>query len=177
MTQNQFVGTWRLVSWENRDEDGNVSYPVGQDAVGYIMYTEDGYMSANLMKANRPNFAVGDLLGGTTEEKVRAAETYIAYCGQYEIQANDRKVIHRIKASLFPNWVGVKQERFFEFMGNNQLSLSTAPFLMSGKQQTASVIWERASTNKGQKPDTTISTRDRISQMAAPIKKLFGKIS
>jgi hypothetical protein len=146
MIQNQFVGTWRLVSWENRDEDGNVSYPMGQDAVGYIMYTEDGYMSANLMKANRPTFTAGDLLGGTPEEKARAAETYIAYCGQYEIQTN--KVIHHIKASLFPNWVGLKQERFFEFIGNNQLSLSAAPFLMSGKQRTARVLWERVSRQK-----------------------------
>jgi hypothetical protein len=174
MTQNQFVGTWRLVSWENRDEDGNVSYPVGQDAFGYVMYTEDGYMSATVMEANRPNFAVGDFLGGTPEEQAMAAQTYVAYCGKYEIQAN--KVIHYVEASLFPNWVGVKQERFFEFKGN-LLSLSTAPMLMNGKQQTAHLIWQGVSSNKGHKPRTTISTRDWISQMTSPIKKLFGMMS
>jgi hypothetical protein len=145
--QNQFVGTWRLVSWENRDDSGNVSYPFGQDAVGYLIYTEDGYMSGTLMKAkaNRPNFAVGDILGGSTEEQARAVQTYIHYCGKYEIQVN--KVIHHIEASLFPNWVGINQERFFEFQGN-RLSLSTPPLLMNGKQQRGYLIWERTSRPK-----------------------------
>lgn len=37
MTQNPFVGTWRLVSCELRGSDGQVSYPLAQDAVGYII--------------------------------------------------------------------------------------------------------------------------------------------
>jgi hypothetical protein len=42
---NPLIGTWRLVSWENRSvEDGEVSYPLGKDASGYIMYNQDGYM-------------------------------------------------------------------------------------------------------------------------------------
>lgn len=145
MMPNQFVGTWRLVSWENRDDSGNVSYPFGQDAVGYLIYTEDGYMSGTLMRANRPSFAGQDILGGSLEEQARAVQSYIAYCGKYEIQSN--KVIHHISASLFPNWVGITQERFFEFQGN-QLSLSTPPLLMNGKQQRGYLIWERASGRK-----------------------------
>jgi len=147
MTQNQFVGTWRLVSCENRDADGQISYPYGEDAVGYITYTADGYMSMTVMKANRPHFAAGDLLGGSIDEQAMAAQTYASYCGRYEIQTNN-KVIHHIEASLFPNWVGIDQERFFEFMANNQLSLNTAPFLVGGKQQTAHLIWESVGTNK-----------------------------
>ncbi len=143
--QNQFVGTWRLLSWENRDESGNVSYPFGQDAVGYLIYTDDGYMSGTLMKANRPSFAGGDVLGGSTQEQAMATQTYIHYCGKYEIQSN--KVIHHIETSLFPNWVGINQERFFEFQGK-QLSLSTPLLLMNGKLQRGFLIWERASQQK-----------------------------
>lgn len=146
MTQNQLIGTWRLISSELRDAEGQVSYPNGKDATGYIIYTADGYMSATIMRANRANFAAGDLLGGTIEEKARAAETYIAYCSRYEIQGN--KVIHHVETSLFPNWVGVDQERFFELQGN-QLSLSTPPILLAGKLQTGHLIWERVGTNKG----------------------------
>ncbi|HEY9674520.1 MAG TPA: lipocalin-like domain-containing protein [Waterburya sp.] len=143
--QSQFVGSWRLISWENRDDSGNVSYPFGQDAIGYLIYTDDGYMSGTLMKANRPHFAGQDILGGSIEEQARAAQSYIHYCGKYEIQTN--KVIHHIEASLFPNWVGINQERFFEFQGN-QLSLSTPPLLMNGKQQRGYLIWERTGTPK-----------------------------
>jgi low temperature requirement protein LtrA len=38
MVSNPLIGTWRLLSWENRSvDDGQVSYPLGKDATGYIM--------------------------------------------------------------------------------------------------------------------------------------------
>lgn len=140
MAQNPFVGTWRLVSFELRGSDGQVSYPLGQDAVGYIMYNEDGYMSVAMMSANRLKFATGDIGAGTNEEKTAAADTYVSYSGRYAIQGG--KVVHHVEVSFFPNWVGVDQERLFELDGN-MLSLSTPPFLFSGRQQTAHLIWER----------------------------------
>ena len=142
MENNQFIGSWRLVSYEVRDTDNLVTYPLGEGGIGYLIYTPDGYMSVTLMKANRPKFADGDVLGGSIEEQAMAFQTYSAYCGRYEIQTN--KVIHHVEASLFPNWVGVDHERFFEFK-NNRLSLTTPPFLMSGKQQVNYLLWERIS--------------------------------
>ncbi len=73
MTPNPLVGTWRLVSWENRSTDGTVSHPLGRDAVGLIIYTDDGYMSVAMMRADREPFAADDLLGGTPDEQARAA--------------------------------------------------------------------------------------------------------
>ncbi|MBC6478284.1 MAG: lipocalin-like domain-containing protein [Hormoscilla sp. GM7CHS1pb] len=37
MTENKFVGTWQLVSFELRDEDGQVIYLYGKDPIGYIV--------------------------------------------------------------------------------------------------------------------------------------------
>ncbi len=66
MTSNPLIGTWRLISWENRSvDDGQVSYPLGKDAVGYIMYNPDGYMFVAIMSSNRPRFAADDLLSAT----------------------------------------------------------------------------------------------------------------
>ena len=108
--------------------DGQVTYPFGRDAVGYYLFAENGYMSAAIMGAHRPKFGAGDVLGGTTEEKVAAAETYISYCGKYEIQA-DKLVVH-VEVSFFPNWIGVDQVRLFELTDNNNtLTLSTPPLL------------------------------------------------
>ena len=112
MEANLLVGSWRLVSWENRDADGTVSYPMGRDVQGYIMYNPDGYMSVIITGPDRPAFRDADLGGGTDEERARAAATCIAYCGRYELQAG--RVVHYVELSLFPNWVGTTQERFLE---------------------------------------------------------------
>ncbi len=101
-------------------------------------------MSVVIMTANRPKFATENILRGSTEEKAAAAGTYISYCGKYEIL--DGKVIHHVEVSLFPNWVGVDQERFFEFQGD-RLLLSTPPIMYDGKQLTDHVLWERVLSN------------------------------
>jgi hypothetical protein len=141
MASNPLIGTWRLISWENRRVvDGQVSYPLGKDAVGYIMYNEDGYMFVAIMGSNRLRFAADDLLSGTKEEEAQAEETYVSYCGRYEFHGDS--VIHHVELSLFPNWVGVEQERLVEVTGN-RLTLSTRPILLRGIQQRAHLIWER----------------------------------
>ena len=141
MMRNPFVGTWKLVSFEVRRPDGKVTYPWGNDLVGRLMYTDDGYMSVAMMAADRPRFAAIDLTKGSMQEKVAAADKYISYAGRYEVQGS--KVIHHVDVSLFPNWVGGDQERNFEFEGN-RLMLSTDPVAGDEKQKTGHLIWERA---------------------------------
>lgn len=138
---DRFIGTWRLISFERKSEDGQVSYPLGQDPVGYLVYSTDGYISGALMTANRPKWAVGtDMTTGTPEEKIASAETFFSYCGPYEVHEN--KVIHHVKACLIPNWLDTKQERFFEFE-ENRLTLSPPPQIIAGVRYTNRLVWER----------------------------------
>ena len=141
MTDKRFVGAWRLLTLEIESEDGEVTHPMGPKPGGYIMYTEGGYMSVAISAQKRAGFASDDMGQGTTEEKVAAAETYVSYCGRYEV--HDGKVTHDIEVSFFPNWVGTKQTRDFEF-DEERLKLSTAPYLVYGKMQTARLVWSRA---------------------------------
>ena len=141
MSNQLLVGSWKLVSLESRDANGNISYPWGKDTLGYLIYNADGYMSVAIMSSNRNKFSSGDLKGGTTEEKVAAADPYISYCGTYEIKQD--MVIHHIELSFFPNWIGVDQKRMLSIDGN-RLSLSTPPIAVAGIEQTHHLIWERA---------------------------------
>ena len=50
MTAEKFVGTWKLISYESRFEDGQVEYPMEKDAFGRVIYTTEGYMSGHLMR-------------------------------------------------------------------------------------------------------------------------------
>src|SRR5947209_6998102 len=54
-------------------------YPMGEEPEGIIMYTPDGYMSAQIMHPGRPKFASGDWFRGTEEEIKEEALGYIAF--------------------------------------------------------------------------------------------------
>ena len=128
MVSNPLIGIWRLLSWENRNVvDSEVGYPLGKDAAGYIMYGQDGYMSVAIMRPDRAKFAAGDLLSESAQERAQAASTYVSYCGRYEFRGDT--VVHRVELSLFPNWIGVEQERLVEVAGD-RLILSTRPILL-----------------------------------------------
>jgi hypothetical protein len=54
---NDVLGAWELVSYTEGDNHGGpITYPLGPDALGLIMYTADGYMSAQIMRRDRPAF-------------------------------------------------------------------------------------------------------------------------
>jgi hypothetical protein len=141
-TIQKFIGTWKLVSSEFRTSDGQVSYPLGQGAVGILMYDSGGRMAAQLMRSDRPPFASGDMRRGTPEEIRAAADGYVAYFGRYDVDDNKATVVHHVEGSLFPNWVGQDQVRFFEFSAG-RLTLKTLPFLSGGQEITGILVWER----------------------------------
>jgi len=137
-SRDDFVGTWKLVSIDTRKEDGSL-HRSGK-RTGYIIYSADGYMSVAFMKEGRSEFASGDIRGGTVEEKVEALNGYISYSGRYEVAGGS--VYHNIEVSLFPNWIGDKQVRFYEFDGN-RLTLSTPLQLVGGMMLSSHLVWER----------------------------------
>ncbi len=55
-----------------------VFYPMRRNASGLIIYSPDGYMSAQIMKTGRPPYAAGEMQDGTTEELSIAARGYLA---------------------------------------------------------------------------------------------------
>jgi hypothetical protein len=136
--RDALIGAWRLVSWENRAADGQVTYPMGTGAIGYLIYTADRRFSVMISRAGRSGSAQDDLLGGTTEEKARAVEGFVAYAGRYSFHGD--RVVHHVELSLFPNWVGTDQERWVELAGE-RLTLSASPLLLAGKQQVPRLVW------------------------------------
>jgi len=143
--RDRLVGAWKLVSCVEEPVDGSAhSFPLGQNPVGIIMYTSDGYMSAQLMAANRVVFASGDWFDGTADEYRYQASTYIAYSGPFSAEEEKRILTHSMFVSLFPNWTGQVQTRVVEVDGDI-LHLSTAsPIKSAGKIVMAHLRWRRA---------------------------------
>lgn len=142
-TKERFVGTWKLVLWESQRSNGEVIEPrMGRDTVGWIMYDTTGHMCVEIMRGDRPKFSSNDIGGGTPEEKKSAYEGYIAYCGTYKVNEEEGTVTHHVELSLFPNWIGTDQKRFFELSGD-RLTLRTPPLLVAGDQVISRLVWER----------------------------------
>jgi hypothetical protein len=120
----ELVGTWQLVAWRRLADDGTVTYPLGEDAHGLLVYTRDGRMAVHMMAANRPALDTTDPLGGPVQQRADAYSTCLAYFGSYEVR--DKTVIHRVDASLYPNWSGAEQERPLTYE-DGQLVLRTPP--------------------------------------------------
>ncbi|MHC4216131.1 MAG: lipocalin-like domain-containing protein [Planctomycetota bacterium] len=140
MPKHPIVGTYKMVSFEGRTSDGDVSYPFGPDGVGCLTITADGYFFANVMHANRPHSASADRLAGSLEERAAAADTFVAYCGPYKIDGNT--ITTHVVASSFPNWTGGEQKRWFE-LKDNTLILETDTRFVGGKKFTGVVQWKR----------------------------------
>lgn len=117
-------GTWRLLSWRRVAQDGSVTYPFGDDAVGILVYDGDGRMAVQMTAARRPGIPTSDALGGDAEARAAAYSTCLAYFGSYEVKGDS--VIHRVDASLFPNWSSAEQVRPFTLHGD-RLVLRTPP--------------------------------------------------
>jgi len=138
--ERTLVGTWRLLSWEARASDGTVSYPFGEQSVGYCVYTVDGHVFGQLMRPGRPSFEGGDILGGSAEENALALQGYIAYGSTYEIE--DGTVVHYVEMSLFPNWIGGEQRRNIDWDAD-RLILTTPPIMTGGGVLVHRLTWER----------------------------------
>ena len=138
----ELVGTWRLRSWKNVGSDGSVVDPLGVNPVGYIFYNHDGYMSVEIMAADRAPYRDPDAFGGTAEERSEAISTYLSYSGPYEVLPDRDTVIHHIEVCSYPNWIGNAQVRFATLDGD-LLTLSTKPMTFQGVERRAELVWER----------------------------------
>jgi hypothetical protein len=146
--REQLVGTWSLSSFVERDiETGVENHPFGKRPLGLILYTPDGYVSAQLQRPERPPFADVDILRATPEEYAAAGSSYIAYSDRFFVDEGKKSLSHEMAVSFFPNWFGQRQVRLVEVNGE-YLRLSTdGPQRVNGGLKTATLTWRRAQPN------------------------------
>jgi hypothetical protein len=140
---SQFIGTWKMVSVEERKPNGEIVEPrYGAHPSGYIMYDATGHVAVQIMKPGRARFASNDAAQATTAEAKSAFDGYGAYFGTYEINEAEGYVVHHVEGSVFPNYVGSDQKRGFELSGD-QLILKPPPRQVDGEQHITRVTWQR----------------------------------
>ena len=136
----RLVGTYRLISFENFADDGEVQTPFGEHPRGFAIYTAEGYMSAILMVSDRDNFPEGDILAANAEQRAAAFATSSAYAGRWEIVGD--QIIHHLAAPTSPNWTDTEQPRNYD-LTDTHFTLYPPRMLMQGKIRRGKVHFER----------------------------------
>jgi hypothetical protein len=141
MRRDDLIGAWLLVSY-TADTAGEVSHPLGPDPEGIITYTADGYMSAQLMRRDRPAYDRAITGGGTTEQMAAAASGYLCYSGPYTLDEAADVLHHHVHVSLLPNWLGGTQVRHAQLDGA-VLTLSAVVTSRKGASSSHVLVWRR----------------------------------
>lgn len=133
LIKDDLLGAWVLDEWYVEDEGGARVHPMGRDAQGAIMYTEDGHMCAivrakeRFLPADRP----------TDEDRIEAFGTYINYAGTWDVE--DDNVVHKVEHALDPNFQGLTIVRAVDHEGARMTFTGAAP----GSSGTHVIIWKR----------------------------------
>ena len=144
--QDSLIGTWRLVSYEAHDANGNISYPLGKNVKGFLCYTAEGFMSVQVMKEDRPTCSSNDPHFSLMEEIVAAANGYVAYAGRFTVEETAGLVEHHIELSLSPIWVGTDQIRSVTFRACH-LYLQGDSVKINGLSQAPHTVWEKVNAH------------------------------
>jgi len=145
-TNEQLVGTWRLVDWTFCVDGSRERRPFGGNATGLLTYTPDGRMWAALMRKDRPDVPTRTLSAASPDLRAAVAAGYLNYAGRYTV--GDAHVDHHVEISLLPNWVGGVQRREIEWIDNGaegpDLQLSTPATPTDGGRTTVERLrWRR----------------------------------
>jgi hypothetical protein len=126
------IGSWRLISYEDRGLGGVMAYPYGRTPAGLLVYDATGHMAIQIMKQPPPDVASDDWEKFTAGERVALYDGYVAYFGRYEVDASRGDVIHLPEADLSRLYIGKREVRHFVLDGDH-LVLSEE-WTQSGKE-------------------------------------------
>jgi Lipocalin-like domain len=138
----RLVGTWTLVSWDQRNADGSKVQQFGANPKGIAFFDTSGHYIITVMRADRAKYAIdnfGQIAQITAEESKATAQETITYFGTYSVNESDRAIAIHVETSSFPNWNGADQKRLFEFT-EDQLKLT----VRSPREGSIDVVWKGA---------------------------------
>lgn len=138
---DDLIGAWRLTSWEI-DFEGleQTVRPFGDRPIGWLLYSRDGAMSAQLMSRARPGLGGRSIRKLNPEERMDVLENFFAYAGRYRIDGD--VIVHEVDVALNPDFVGQDQHREAVLEGDH-LILRGSETDARGRQRRHCLIWQR----------------------------------
>ena len=138
------IGTWRLVSREDRTPVGErrVDPGLGADPLAILVYDSAGNFSAQFMKRDRADGATAPPAAPGSNNSV-AVSGYDAYFGTYTVDEEAGTVTQHLVGALSPGDVGkvVTRELRIE---DDRLTIELVTSSADGEALARTLIWARA---------------------------------
>jgi hypothetical protein len=109
-SEKDLAGSWRLVAHFYLESDGSTSEgPMGEHADGVLIYHEDGYMAASLMRTESPPTSEG----AAPAAYLGSTDDYLGYSGRWHLA--DDTVVHDVVIGSHQRVVHTRQAREVTF--------------------------------------------------------------
>ena len=138
------IGTWRLVSREDRTASGErrIDPALGADPIALLVYDRGGNFAAQFMKRDRRSDGPAPGAPGAPNNS-RAVGGYDAYFGSYTVDDAAGTVTQRLQGALSAENVGLVLSRSMQVTGDELvIQLDTAS--ADGTPVVRTLRWTRA---------------------------------
>ena len=137
-----FVGTWELLTFTEAGDGGRSVEPMGVEPKGFLVYTTEGIVSAQLMRIGEAQEEISLEATSGDAAIMPVATHFIGYCGTFTVNSALREVVHRPIVSADSGLVGRALHRKFEFVADRLILTTTAAD--GGDSATESrLVWRR----------------------------------
>ena len=143
----QLVGVWALVSYIDEKPGIQDAHPCGPEPEGFLIYTADGFVSAQLMRPGRLPFSSSGWHHGTPQGYQASGSGYIAYCGRYDVDEEKETVTHIPSVALLPNLIQGRQHRTIDLQGDRLVLRAGGAPVAGGVHVTSRLEWKRITPN------------------------------
>jgi lipocalin-like protein len=138
IAEENVVGVWRFVKEIDYKLDGSKIDIVPPDGyVGQIIYTADGFMSAQIFPTGR----TWKPATATIKDLKSTLDLSTSYFGRYEIDPVKKQVTHKVTGNLDPTAETTNYVREFKFSGDTLIL--TGPWEYNGEKLKFEITWQR----------------------------------
>jgi hypothetical protein len=141
---SRLVGTWRLVSREDRTAAGErrIDPGLGPDPIALLAYDAAGNFTAQFMKRDRSSLETA-ATGRSSLNNSAAVNGYDAYFGTYTVDEASGSVTQLLQGALSPGDVGKIVTRQMR-VDDDRLVIQLATAGADGESITRTLIWRRS---------------------------------
>jgi hypothetical protein len=151
---------WALNSYTDIPDGARAVQPFGSSPAGILIYTSDGFVSAQLMAPGRVSSDSVKWDNWSPEEYETFGHGYIGYCGRYEVDEENATVTHLPSVAFLPNLVGHRHLRHVAISGD-RLTLRASYRRADRINATSCLEWSRIGGGSQQAPLTRPQLEDQ----------------